>query len=350
MKGSAITAVLLMSALTTVAAMGPIYVAVDVPSRLGNLDYTPHQLVRDDADLYALEAELPADVAVGAVYREPGGSWLFAPRDPVTLGQDDYEPRDLVSWDGDSYTPKLKGSEVGIPAGIRIDAVFVDAGVPVLSFDVPVFLGQTDYGRSDLVSWDGNEFSEYWNAAAAEVPETANLVGAELDEMGDLVLAFDEPTDLGQTTFLNGQLVRWGVNGFEMYDENPEWPPSSRLRDFALAPLAGAVPGSGADALRVSRGANPGELTLTWGTSCDADDGDYVVYEGTLGGEFSDHAPALCSTGGATSASLEPKAGDRYFLVAPRNALTEGSYGLDSAGSERRQSTAACLPRALGGC
>jgi hypothetical protein len=92
-----------------------------------------------------------------------------------------------------------------------------------------------------------------------------------------------------------------------------------------------------------------GEVNLRWSDSCLIDDDDYEVYEGTLG-DFASHAPVLCSTSGATTATITPAAGNTYYVVVPRNAAAEGSYGVDSALVERPRSTAACLPQSIAVC
>jgi hypothetical protein len=110
---------------------------------------------------------------------------------------------------------------------------------------------------------------------------------------------------------------------------------------------AGRVPGDVAreSPLSVSKGAG---LVLAWSPSC-AGDTDYEVYEGTLG-NFTSHLPVMCTTGGAVTVTFVPGAGNKYYLVVPRTATREGSYGLVSAGAERPASTAACSPQELATC
>jgi hypothetical protein len=91
------------------------------------------------------------------------------------------------------------------------------------------------------------------------------------------------------------------------------------------------------------------DVALAWGASCFATDIDYAVYEGVLG-DFASHAPRLCSTGGALSATVTPTGDNVYWLVVPQNASVEGSYGFDSAGSERPVSSGACRPASVGSC
>jgi len=92
-----------------------------------------------------------------------------------------------------------------------------------------------------------------------------------------------------------------------------------------------------------------GDLTLSWGASCVANDGDYAIYQGTLG-DFASHAPMLCSTGGATTSTVTPAAGSTYYLVVPRNGSREGSYGIDSSSTERPASASACLVQSIAAC
>jgi hypothetical protein len=109
---------------------------------------------------------------------------------------------------------------------------------------------------------------------------------------------------------------------------------------------AGGVPdgSAGSTPLRVAR-VGVDDVELTWADSCAVGDQDYAVYQGTLG-DFAGHVPVDCSTGGATTHTFTP--GDSvYFLVVPRNASREGSYGTDSAGAERPRSGSACVPQAL---
>jgi len=91
------------------------------------------------------------------------------------------------------------------------------------------------------------------------------------------------------------------------------------------------------------------DVTLQWGASCLATDGDYEIYEGTLGSYFS-LSPKLCTTAGLLAATVTPDPGDRYFLVGPSNGASEGSYGVASSGAERPQGISACFARLIASC
>jgi hypothetical protein len=78
-------------------------------------------------------------------------------------------------------------------------------------------------------------------------------------------------------------------------------------------------------------------------------DGDYEIYEGTIGSWYS-HELRYCSTGGITSKTFTPLAGNSYYLVVPTNGTREGSYGTNSAGVERPPGSPACLTQQVGNC
>ena len=90
-------------------------------------------------------------------------------------------------------------------------------------------------------------------------------------------------------------------------------------------------------------------IRLSWDDSCSGDDTDYEIYEGTLG-DFASHIPLVCSTGGSTTKSFVPAAGDTYYLVVPNNGFREGAYGVDSAGNPRPLPVNTCLPQSVGAC
>jgi len=92
-----------------------------------------------------------------------------------------------------------------------------------------------------------------------------------------------------------------------------------------------------------------GAIDVFWSPSCVATDVDYAVYEGQLG-NFPSHLPRVCSTSGATSATIVPDAGSAYYLVVPHNGAAEGSYGTASGLIERPPSPAPCFAQALGTC
>ncbi len=347
-RAALVIASIILSAVSSRADAVTYYLVLDVPSTLGGADYTPDQVVRSDNAAYALATTLPGGIQLGAIHRRSNGLWLLAPAHAVNLGGTEFEPRDVFSYDGTSFAMFVDGSAVGVPDYARIDALFIDTtGDVILSFDVPVNLGGVEYSRSDLVRFSGGAFSLFWNAAAAGVPAYANVVGADKDSLGALVVSFDVPTNMGGIEFLPGQLVRWNNPGFVSYFSDVTWPPSAQLRDFSFVPAPGAVPDGGSfPGVPLTVSASGGQLSLSWGTSCARTETDYEIYEGTLGSYYS-HTQKFCTTGGATTKAFPQPAGSTYYLVVPKNADREGSYGRTSGGTEIPQGASACLPQQI---
>ena len=119
--------------------------------------------------------------------------------------------------------------------------------------------------------------------------------------------------------------------------------PMEALSGAVVDAASGAVTG-----LTLDR--SGGMLQLDWSPSCNADDDDYAIYEGAIGGQFDDHASKLCSTGGTTSESFSAPGGSAYYLVVPRNLIREGSYGRKVGGVERDPGAGACAPQTVGEC
>lgn len=79
----------------------------------------------------------------------------------------------------------------------------------------------------------------------------------------------------------------------------------------------------------------PGDLRLSWTGSCSNEATDYAIYEGTLGA-FDSHVAVDCADdGGDLEEEISPQAADSYYLVVPVSPSQEGSYGVDSGGTER---------------
>lgn len=107
----------------------------------------------------------------------------------------------------------------------------------------------------------------------------------------------------------------------------------------------GRVPKGGATGIPLTirkNATNPANLDLDWGPSCGAGS-DYSVHVGAIGTWYS-HDKLLCTTQGATAATITPGALNSYFLIVPLDRTREGSYGANSNGSERPPSISTCRP------
>jgi len=99
-----------------------------------------------------------------------------------------------------------------------------------------------------------------------------------------------------------------------------------------------------------------GDLIVNWAASCSTDAQGYGIYEGVIGAWYS-HSLLDCDDDGTDfSEQITPAPGNTYYLVVPRTALAEGSYGNCSPGvcgtaDERPVGSAQCVaPQVLAAC
>lgn len=180
-----------------------------------------------------------------------------------------------------------------------------------------------------------------------------DAVIAFLDSLGRVEFDHDgdNDVDLDDNTAVQGCLT--GPGSFLTADDPCAISDADRDGDVDVDDLQlfeTTVEADSGDLSGLTLGKSGATLQLDWAASCNSNDDDYAIYQGTIGATFEDHAPLSCSTDGSTAASISIPAGNVYFLIVPKNALREGSYGRDSAGSERLPGAGACATQAVGGC
>jgi murein DD-endopeptidase MepM/ murein hydrolase activator NlpD len=141
-----------------------------------------------------------------------------------------------------------------------------------------------------------------------------------------------------------------GPLGTWQYDVTYQGATASRKFRLIAATGSGRVPGEFIDEPPLQINKSGSNLSLTWAASCVPTDTDYEVYEGAIG-SWTGHTPALCSTGGSTSATFAPSAGSSYYLVVPADQVgnREGSYGWNREYVERPIGPASCRTQVIGG-
>jgi hypothetical protein len=94
----------------------------------------------------------------------------------------------------------------------------------------------------------------------------------------------------------------------------------------------------------------PGDLRITWQASTSVGAEGYGIYEGTIP-SWTSHGLKDCTDDAPEfEEEIAPQAASSYYLVVPNNANGEGSYGVQSSGTERPQGTPACRPVQDLGC
>src|SRR5512134_1812045 len=121
---------LALMALSTIPAGASWYFAPDVPTNLAGTTYLPWNIVlKDEAGAYSLALSLPVDAPIDGLHHMDAGDWLLSVGTTMNLGGSDYDPRDVVRFDGfGSYSVFFSGAAAGVPAGSNVDAAFLDGG------------------------------------------------------------------------------------------------------------------------------------------------------------------------------------------------------------------------------
>lgn len=318
--------------------------------------YGPVGRTVQDLDGTSYPVESLLDLHDTAIYQaKPGMSaeWAAA---LVGLG---YDPGLVLQYDRLTDAAGMTlGQLAAMPAGTTVptfrfvlnDVVTEDSRIPPWGFD------RDEAARRNALPVPASRFGDpgsggvydHWDERAFAIPAGAADVEVRL---------LYQQTSWEYVQFLwlanDGLSPSLGSEGENMLDA---WihtgmaaPVEMASTSLALGPTFG-VPGR-AGGLRVARGTDPDALDLTWTPACDAV--DHNVYWGELASVASyAYAGAICSVGAGGTATIEPGAGDLFFLVVANDGAEEGSYGDDSGGVERPEDTSTPVcdrPRNLAG-
>lgn len=242
------------------------------------------------------------------------GRWLIGLNDHAqvrvhNVGADTW---DIVSAHPVQVNPGASGGSGGPPGSVEVAIPWTDLGGA---------FGPEDDFRFNLLVARGTLTNDYTPDGAIEDVQSEGVAGAT-------TTTTDSCPGMGA-----------GTTACELADSSVD----------SLVPGGAPAAGSGdVDTLLLNKSAT---ADLSWGASCLASDTDYEVYVGSIGNWYSHTSTGgLCTTGGATSASLVLGGGDEYYLVVPSDGVVEGSYGVDSAGAERPDGAVACKTQTLGTC
>jgi hypothetical protein len=143
----------------------------------------------------------------------------------------------------------------------------------------------------------------------------------------------------------DGASVFLGAEGLNFLDA---WIHTGMSAPIEIAATTVAVTGPAAGTpgavrpLVASWNREAGLVDLSWVPACDAT--GHAVYAGDLAlvSAYA-YGSAFCALGAGGTASIDPGPGDRFFLVVGNDGSREGSFGLDGAGAERPEDSAAPL-------
>jgi hypothetical protein len=273
--------------------------------------------VADENPIGALSLAASGLSANVAAYHNAGAvQWFVFDTTVVLPGGITATPRDIISWNGASYSRIFQGSANGLPDAVAIDALSsTNGGDFLISFDTTVALpGGITAGPADVVRYNGGTWSLYFNSTAAGVPAGLNLDGLTYLSNGHLLISFDTAGAVGGVTFASSDILEYtpGTPGtwemsYSAMGYNSAWT-GANLKDFwaQAAPVGSAgtlqlssptysVSESGGTAtITVTRAAGTiGAVSVNYATADGTANqpGDYTSSSGTLSWADGDTSP-----------------------------------------------------------
>ena len=204
---------------TALKAQDPVAISPDVSVELIGITFEDQEVAIDDQAGFVSLAPLgalPKANDVGGYHVLINGDQLYTLEVMSDLGGGVFAgPADVIRFDGVSNTVEFDASAEGIPDGVVVDGVSVDAsGNLVLSFDTTVDLGGLTAADEDAVQFDGLSFTMYFDGSAEGVAENLDVDGLEVLPGGDLFwVSFDGSGRVGGVDFDDEDILEFDSSG-----------------------------------------------------------------------------------------------------------------------------------------
>jgi hypothetical protein len=319
-----------------------------------------------------------ADSIIDGLHRLPEpGQWLFSTdtfQDNLPGLSMGAQSGHVIRYDGaGNYSYFFCGTTADLqPAAPNIDALFLDRGQLIVSFETATAVAGTDYPRNDLLKFSRlDENCSSWQfdgpvfQGLDKIEAGSKIIGAVSVNDG-FVFAFDRVTctcppgcPVPQCWDI-GQLVKWNGTTFSEFDNLSDWEAGALIMGLSLQPetcpdLNGASPSDGeVDSCAASWRTDDGTVhyRLEWRPEDNAQ--AYNVYRGLLSELATLDPPALapeCRTDGGlqniqfvlNDSEFPPQGDGFYYLVSAVIGGSEGSLGENGMGI-RRVISNPCLP------
>ena len=165
-----------------------------------------------------LDLGLPERSEVNALGKI-GDSTIWVPDTTIKVAGLVISPRDVAQTADGTTSIYASGAQLGIPEGVKIDAVEVSEGALYLSFDTTVQLGAETVKPSDIVRAQESQLSIHIRGSDLGIPQSANLNAlGYIDEMG-LLFSLDTSVNVSGLTFQSGDIIEvnlssgsWSLN------------------------------------------------------------------------------------------------------------------------------------------
>lgn len=160
---------------------------------------------------------LPNATDVDALHGLSNGDVLFSVDVPTVLGNTTYFPSDVIRWNGAQWSLEFNGRANGIPDGINLDALAMVGSSLLFSIDVSAVLGGIYFTDSDVIAFDGEDFALYLQASSAGIGQATDTDAVHVNGQGGVLLSFDISESVAGITFADEDIIlransSWSLN------------------------------------------------------------------------------------------------------------------------------------------
>jgi hypothetical protein len=150
-------------------------------------------------------------VAVVAYHRLTNGNHLLVLDSTAVLGGVTFGPRDVILYNGSTYSSYFAGASHSIPDGVRISGVaLVSDTTLLLSFDSTVLLNGITFKPTDIAQWNGSAYSLFFDSATSGITGGPALQDFHyLDSNSHLLLSFDTSGTVGGVSFDRSDVLEY---------------------------------------------------------------------------------------------------------------------------------------------
>jgi hypothetical protein len=195
------------AAMTTAGMLETVTYSPDITAQFGGIIGNDEDAVIDDligpVDLSDV-GMVPGETDLTAYHLLTDGDQLISFDTTVILDPLTVQTGDVVRahFDGKNFIYGLEfdASAEGLPAGVKTDAVSMQLGNLILSFDITVVLNNHVIKDEDLVSFDDTGFSLFFDGSAVGISQALDLDGAHV--LGNQIfMSFDGSGTVGKILF-----------------------------------------------------------------------------------------------------------------------------------------------------
>lgn len=151
---------------------------------------------------------IPANVQISALTLN-GADTLYTPDISFSLGGTVVTPRDVVLRNGGGTSIYLHGSDLGLKATVKLDALAMAGADVLFSVDTATSTNGINVLPGDVLRWNGATVSISLSAQALGLSSGTNLVLLESLPNENLLMGFDVSGLLGGVAFKAGEILEY---------------------------------------------------------------------------------------------------------------------------------------------